>query len=70
MLDLIQSAQDSLFTQLKYIHPSTAPENAKFTDLIDAVMAKINSGKDMRIILSEFQVLNGPRSASVGWREP
>jgi len=59
MLDLINSVQDSLYIQLQYIHPSNAPANAKFTDLIDAVAAKIDAGKDVRIILSEFQVLKG-----------
>jgi hypothetical protein len=32
---------------------------SKFTDLINAVAAKIDSDKDVRIILSEFQVLKG-----------
>jgi hypothetical protein len=59
MLDLINSVQDSLYIQLQYIHPSTDPANAKFTELIDAVAAKIDAGKDVRIILSEFQVLKG-----------
>jgi phosphatidylserine/phosphatidylglycerophosphate/cardiolipin synthase-like enzyme len=48
-----------LYIQLQYIHPANAVANAKFTDLIDAVAAQINAGKDVRIILSEFQVLKG-----------
>jgi phosphatidylserine/phosphatidylglycerophosphate/cardiolipin synthase-like enzyme len=59
MLNLINSVQKSLYIQLQYIHPTTTPADSKFTDLIDAVAAKINAGKDVRIILSEFQVLKG-----------
>lgn len=56
MLQLIQSVQTSLYIQLQYIHPS--PNAASdFVTLIDAVAAKINAGLDVRIILSEFQVL-------------
>jgi phosphatidylserine/phosphatidylglycerophosphate/cardiolipin synthase-like enzyme len=58
MLDLINSVTDSLYIQLQYIHPSNATADSKFTDLINAVAAKINAGKDVRIILSEYQVLN------------
>jgi hypothetical protein len=59
MLDLINSVEDSLYIQLQYIHPSSDPANAKFTDLIDALAAKIDAGKDVKIILSEFQKLKG-----------
>jgi len=59
MLTLINSVQQSLFIQLQYIHPTNTPADSKFTDLIDAVAAKIDAGKDVRIILSEFQVLKG-----------
>jgi phosphatidylserine/phosphatidylglycerophosphate/cardiolipin synthase-like enzyme len=59
MLNLINSVRTSLYIQLQYIHPANAVANAKFTDLIDAVAAQINAGKDVRIILSEFQVLKG-----------
>jgi phosphatidylserine/phosphatidylglycerophosphate/cardiolipin synthase-like enzyme len=59
MLGLINSVKQSLYIQLQYIHPSNSPANAKFTDLIDAVAAKIDAGLDVRIILSEFQVLKG-----------
>ncbi len=59
MLNLINSVQDSLYIQLQYIHPTNTPADSKFTDLINAVTAKIDSGKDVRIILSEFQVLKG-----------
>jgi phosphatidylserine/phosphatidylglycerophosphate/cardiolipin synthase-like enzyme len=59
MLKLINSVTKSLYIQLQYIHPSSDPANSKFTDLINAVADKINSGKDVRIILSEFQKING-----------
>ncbi len=59
LLDLINSVADSLFIQLQYIHPTNDTTKAKFADLIDAVAAKINANKDVRIILSEFQVLKG-----------
>ena len=59
MLDLINSVQHSLYIQLQYIHPTSTSSDAKFTDLIDAVAAKINAGKDVRIILSQFQLPKG-----------
>jgi len=59
VLDLINSVQQSLYIQLQYIHPTNDATKAKFTELIDAVAAKINAKKDVRIILSEFQVLKG-----------
>jgi phosphatidylserine/phosphatidylglycerophosphate/cardiolipin synthase-like enzyme len=59
MLSLINSVKQSLYIQLQYIHPSSDPANAKFTELIDAVAAKIDAGKDVRIILSQFQTLKG-----------
>lgn len=59
MVDLINSVTQSLYIQLQYIHPSSDPANARFTDLIDAVAAKINEGLDVRIILSEFQTMKG-----------
>ena len=59
MLDLINSVQESLYIQLQYIHPNSNTADAKFSELIDAVAAKINAGKDVRIILSQFQVPKG-----------
>jgi hypothetical protein len=59
ILDLINSVQDSLYLQLQYIHPSSDPVNENFTQLIDALAAKIDAGKDVKIILSEFQKLKG-----------
>jgi phosphatidylserine/phosphatidylglycerophosphate/cardiolipin synthase-like enzyme len=59
MLALINSVQSSLYMQLQYIHPTSVAADSAFTDLIDAVAAKINAGKDVRIILSQFQVPKG-----------
>ena len=59
MLDLINSVQESLYIQLQYIHPTTLAGDFEFTHLIDSVAAKINAGKDVRIILSEFQLMKG-----------
>jgi phosphatidylserine/phosphatidylglycerophosphate/cardiolipin synthase-like enzyme len=59
MLALINSVQESLYIQLQYIHPTKVPTESKFTELLDALAAKINAGKDVRIILSQFQKPKG-----------
>lgn len=59
ILNLIKSVQDSLYIQLQYIHPTKDITKAAFTDLIDAVKAKIDAKKDVKIILSEFQTMKG-----------
>jgi phosphatidylserine/phosphatidylglycerophosphate/cardiolipin synthase-like enzyme len=58
MLELINSAQQKLYIQLQYIHPSDKDEDAAFTQLVDAVAQKIQDGVDVRIICSQFQVSN------------
>lgn len=55
MLELITGAQNSLYIQLQYIHPSSRAEDAAFTDLLDAVAARAAAGVDVRIILSQWQ---------------
>jgi len=55
MLELISSAQHSLYIQLQYIHPSNQDEEAAFTALLDAVAARNEAGVDVRIILSQWQ---------------
>ena len=55
MLELISSAQHSLYIQLQYIHPSNQAEDAAFTALLDAVAARDAAGVDVRIILSQWQ---------------
>ncbi len=55
VLDLINSAQNSLFVQTQYIHVSTQVEDADFMALVNAVIAKQAKGLDVRIIMSEFE---------------
>lgn len=59
MLSLINSVQKSLYIQLQYIHPTKVPTESKFTELLDALAAKIDKGLDVRIILSQFQKPKG-----------
>jgi len=59
MLTLLQSAQQRLYIQLQYIHPSDAPGDVDFEELIDTVVAKIIQGLDVRIIVSQYQKSNG-----------
>ena len=62
MLNLLQSARSRLYIQLQYIHPPQSGVDADFQALIDAVIARIHAGVDVRIICSQFQ-------ASGGWLE-
>ncbi len=55
MLDLISTAQSSLYIQLQYIHPSNRAEDEAFTELLNAVAARAAAGVDVRIILSQWQ---------------
>jgi hypothetical protein len=66
MLALIKEVQTSLYIQLQYIRPSSTTAAQKFTELLDALATKINAGKDVRIILSEFQLLKGGLEALQG----
>lgn len=59
ILNLLNSAEKKLYIQLQYIHPANDGQDADFAALIDAVSAKINAGKDVRIILSQYQTSNG-----------
>ena len=59
MIDLVNSAEESLYIQLQYVHPSDAVQDAKFGDLFDAVMKKVADGKDVRVIVSEWQRSKG-----------
>jgi phosphatidylserine/phosphatidylglycerophosphate/cardiolipin synthase-like enzyme len=59
MLKLLQSARTKLYIQLQYIHPSDAAADADFNALIDAVVAQIAAGVDVRIIVSQYQTSNG-----------
>jgi PLD-like domain len=55
MLELISDAQNSLYIQLQYIHPSNRDDEKAFTNLLDAVSARASAGVDVRIILSQWQ---------------
>ncbi len=55
MLELISNAQNSLYMQLQYIHPSNRDDEAAFTDLLNAVATRAAAGVDVRIILSQWQ---------------
>jgi hypothetical protein len=55
LLELISGAQQSLYIQLQYIHPSDKAEDAAFTSLLNAVSTRANAGVDVRIILSQWQ---------------
>lgn len=55
VLELIESAKTSFYMQTQYIHPSDKAEDQHFADLISAVVALQRAGKDVRIILSQFE---------------
>jgi hypothetical protein len=55
MRELISGAQQTLFMQLQYIHPSNRDADAAFTALLDAVSERAGAGVDVRIILSQWQ---------------
>ncbi len=55
VLPLIQSAQTSFYMQTQYIHPSDKADDQDFADLISAVVELQQAGKDVRIILSQFE---------------
>jgi hypothetical protein len=55
MLELISGAQQNLYIQLQYIHPSDKAEDAAFTALLNAVAARADANVDVRIILSQWQ---------------
>jgi len=55
VLDLINGAQQSLYIQTQYAHPSTRPEDQAFTDLLNAVVARQQAGVDVRMIFSRWE---------------
>ena len=59
MLDLLRSAEKKLYVQLQYIHPPGDDADAEFRALIDAVIARIKAGVDVRIICSQYQAFGG-----------
>ena len=59
MLALIQRCTDRLYIQLQYIHPSDNEDDDPFMDLLNAVVKKIDDGRDVKIITSQWQKTNG-----------
>jgi len=59
MLDLLNSATEKLYIQLQYIHPPKDEQDTDFAALIDSVKAKIEAGKEVKLILSQYQTSNG-----------
>ena len=55
VLDLVTGAQQSLYIQTQYAHPSTRPEDQAFTDLLNAVIARQQAGVDVRMIFSQWE---------------
>jgi len=59
VLTLIRSAKSKFYLQTQYIHPSTNAEDQAFSDLIDAVIELHKSNVDVKIIVSQWQKMNG-----------
>jgi phospholipase D-like protein len=55
VLQLIQSATQSLYIQTQYAHPSDQPADQAFTDLLAAVAERQQAGVDVRIIFSQWE---------------
>jgi hypothetical protein len=55
VLNLVQSASQSLYIQTQYAHPSIRPGDAVFTQLLQAVIDRQQAGVDVRIIFSQWE---------------
>lgn len=55
ILNLINSATTKLYIQTQYIHPPVPGTDTAFQTLIDAVVGQMKKGRDVRIILSEYE---------------
>jgi hypothetical protein len=55
VLALIASARKTLYMQFQYVHPTSAPDTAGFTALIDAVRDALRRKVDVRIICSQYE---------------
>jgi hypothetical protein len=55
VLDLVNGAQQSLYIQTQYAHPSTRSEDQAFTDILNAVVARQRAGVDVRMIFSQWE---------------
>jgi phosphatidylserine/phosphatidylglycerophosphate/cardiolipin synthase-like enzyme len=58
VLQLIQSAQQSLFIQTQYAHPSDQPADQAFIDILAAVAERQRAGVDVRIIFSQWETVD------------
>jgi hypothetical protein len=54
ILNLINSAEKSLFIQIPYITPSDGPDGTNLAALIEGVVQRMRAGVDVRLILSSF----------------
>ena len=59
VLEFLQQAEKSLFIQLQYVHPSDSPDDQDFIDLVDAVIERQRNNVDVRIIVSQWQLMQG-----------
>ena len=59
MQRLLDSVEESLYIQLQYIHPSDGAQDDKFNTLLNTVIQKATDGKDVRIIVSQWQTTKG-----------
>lgn len=59
VLELIQQAEKSLYIQLQYVHPSDSPDDQDFIDLVNAVIDRQRNNVDVRIIVSQWQLMQG-----------
>jgi hypothetical protein len=57
ILDLINSAQKTLYVQTQYLQTADAgdPKAAPFRAIADAIVAKIGAGLDVRLIFSQYE---------------
>jgi phospholipase D-like protein len=55
ILNLINSAEKSLFMQIPYITPSSGSDGLVLAGLIEAIARQMRSGIDVRLILSSFE---------------
>lgn len=58
VLQLIQTAEQSLYIQTQYAHPSDQPTDQAFTDLLTAVTERQKAGVDVRIIFSQWETVD------------
>jgi phosphatidylserine/phosphatidylglycerophosphate/cardiolipin synthase-like enzyme len=57
MIELIKSATTKLYVQIPYIYAPQA--NDQFRALVEALKARIDAGLDVRIIMSQYELMGG-----------